>query len=394
MRTSSKLIIIFGILVGSFCGYQFVRNMKRPAKPNVEQLNDTTEIQSRPGITFILGEDKDEFNPYYEQARRYYTYHEEGKTDYVVSFCKSLLEVRNYLEKTMPENGVPWGRINLVSHGNQWTGLSVRVTTDSKRTTTERVREHINNSSFRPLPDSVVDGDTEIFIHGCGIGNNEELVDAIGEAFGGRENTPVVRASRLFEYYTSLQLDEQVMTERYLTKTWLISYKMKEPPPPLAIVNELRDKYSEAGVDWNGALQRRMPRWPGDIYHYTFEVPVKWIISNGDPLPGVADESAQLAWIQRQSNIIAELVRLNLPKEKFSWSFTKVYVKNSDGEKSPAVLVKGYCTILTVLQPLAHPQSGDSLPRPVTVPYNNNEYYYSTHNIKIKTEAGSWTCEI
>jgi hypothetical protein len=314
-----------------------------------------SKISDRLSITFILGEDREYDNPYYIEAANYYKYNEEGKTEYVNTGCRSLLEVRDYLLENPPANGKPWGCINLVSHGNQWLGLSVRVTPESKRATPERIWEYIDNGTFSPMPLSVIDELSEFYIHGCGVGKNTELLDAITEAFRNNDTVPVVKASRLFEYYSSVKYKGSVIeTQKYEARAWSVNYKMGYRPSYYTLMKWLDVKYPDESINWQDALNREQPRWDGDSYHYTFEVPVKWVIKypNRDSLPDVSTNSKKLEWIAGQQEIMNDLQQIEIEPEKFNWWFRTVNVRNDDGSLSPAVWVKGYCTILCVIQPV------------------------------------------
>jgi hypothetical protein len=309
----------------------------------------------RESITFILGEDREKDNPYYTEAINYYLHNEEGRTEYLVTECRSLLEVRDYLSKNPPSNSQPWGLINLVSHGNQWIGLSARVAPDSKRASTEIINEYIKKGLFPEVPDSLLDSKSELFIHGCGIGKNKSLVQSIQNAFGGKTNVPNTTASELYEYYTSVKYDGVVQnSERYQAETWSVCYKMGYKPGNAKICRMFEEKYPHSAIDWNDALNKEQPRWTGDIYHYTFEVPVKWVIPypDKDSMPDVSTKELQLNWIRSQENICSKLEKIDIPLEKFNWWFRTVYVNNEDGTRSPAIWLKGYCTILIVIKPI------------------------------------------
>jgi len=342
-------------------------------------LINITPIKSilREDITFILGVDKKANNPYYSEAINYYAFNPAGKTKHLVTNCRSLQEVSEYLENYKPDNDLPWGLINLVSHGNQWMGLSAKVTPISKRATPERIQEFIDNKTLKPLSSQVLDDHSEIFVHGCGIGNNSKLLNLIATAFGGELNQPIVRASKLYEYYTSEKYGHAVKsTERYTAQSYSLSYKMGYAPSQQGLVRRFRNSFPGNSIDWQDALSRDKPRWPGDTYHFTFQVPVKWVIPfpDANSLPDVSTKSKQLAWIKTQPEIMDKLNGINLPAEKFNWWFRQVYVNNADGSKSPAIWLKGYCTILSVLQALTT-ENGNHLP---LKPDLNDEHYYAT----------------
>jgi len=390
MKTSTLILtILLGIVMCVLCCYQALTSYQRQTDRLQAQVQAVAkELPAvigplRERITFILGEDRTEDNPYYEEARNYYMENPVGRTEYIVPGCRSLLEVRDYLERYKPCNGEPWGLINLVSHGNQWTGLSVRVTPDIRRTTAEKLEACVKNGALMPLPETLVDEQTEIILHGCGVGQNPRLVDALARVFGAAGHLPVVRASKLFEYYASLTDRDRLQTERYLADTWMVSYRMGERPADGVLTNRLREAYPQAPVDWAGALSRRQPRWVGDTYHYTFEVPVKWVLKlSHDSIPGKA---VQLDWLGRRREITAGLDALQIPYDQFRWSFTGVYATNDDGSTSPAIWVKGYCTVLAVLQALTTGEDGHTpLRKPLEPALGDANYYYT---------AGSRCCD-
>jgi hypothetical protein len=388
----SLILVVFGVMVGSICcyhGWIATKDLLLSVLPANASSPDTQVAPTstlRESITFILGDDKEPRNAYYREATLYYSNHPDHRTDYVETSCRSLSEVRQYLLKNAPCNGLPWGLINLVSHGNEWTGLSVKITPDSKRTTSARLSEHIVSGAFSPFPESVLDQKTTIFIHGCGVGNDAPLVDEMAKAFQSVAGLPTVRASRLFEYYASVTHGSRVYAERYLANTWFISYKMGERPAAQLIVNQLREKYPNDSVHWQTALMNSKPRWTGDLYHYTFEVPVKWTIPiTNDSISNLLNDTLhQQAWLREQASIMEELAQLNIPFEDFKWSFNKVYVDNEKGEKYPAMWIKGYCTILCVLRPLTEGQdAGFVLPQSFQPDLSNNGFYYT-----VKADCG------
>jgi hypothetical protein len=318
---------------------------------------ESDRIAGRESITFILGEDKEFDNPFYAEASNYYLYSPEGKTEHVINSCRSLLEVQHYLTDNKPSNDLPWGLINLVSHGNRWLGLSVKVTPDSKRATTERIRAYSESDSLIRLTDDIIDENTEIFIHACGLGQNREFLNLFAETFAGSGKQPVVKSSKLFEFYTSSKHKGIVRdSRRYYAEAPYITYKMGYRPDNKVIVNLLRRNYPGSQINFEDALSREQARFIGDTYHYTFEVPVKWVIAYEDSssYPDLSSKELQRQWINEQKEITNVLQTLEIPVDHFNWWFRDVYVNNEDGSRSPAVWLKGYCTILCVIRPLVN----------------------------------------
>lgn len=377
------ILIIFGII--KFISIMNTDNKVQKSGDVIIKDHFAKEKFKRESITFILGEDKELDNPFYAEATNYYLFNEEGKTEQVVTNCRSLLEVQDYLNENHPAGQMPWGLINLVSHGNQWVGLSVKVTPHSKRATSERIREYMENDSLIQLSDSIIDNETEIFIHACGLGNNKEILNTIADAFSGGDSKPKVRASKLFEFYTSVKDNDVVReSQMYYADAQFISYKMGYKPEDQIVVNLLNQKYPNSDIDFSDAVSREQARFVGDTYHYTFEVPVKWVIKYKDSAsyPDLSTKKLQVKWINEQKEITDVLKKIDIPINKFNWWFRDVYVNNENGTKSPAVWLKGYCTILCVIKPLTKDKNtANMLYTPFVPDVEDEEYYYTVTSI-------------
>lgn len=339
-------------------------------KENPSNPGDTTNLSSetmavdtsfiipvveRESITFILGEDKNTVNPYYAEATRYFSSNNDEHTTYLVTSCRSISEVRQYLVEHAPVNKLPWGRINLVSHGDQWLGLSVKVTPETRRSTQERLEEYLQSPTFSPLPDNLIDFDTEIAVRACGIGNNPEWVETLASVFRSEHAIPQLIAPRLFEFYESNPGNNgEPLSCHYMANVWMVSFRKDEVPGNIGICNLLHNKYPNEHIDWQDALSRTNPRFGGDTYHYTFDIPVNMVINLAatDSLPDFKSTENKLRWLNQQPQILHILSKIQIPAESFSWDLKKGFSKNSNGKRIVAISVKGYCTMLCILRPL------------------------------------------
>ena len=268
-----------------------------------------------------------------------------------------MLEVQEYLVSFPPSNHRPWGLINLVSHGNQWIGLSVRLIPDGKRTSENSIRKAKKEGLFLPLPDSIIDNHSNIYVHGCAIGKNTELLGSIAKLFAAESHKPKVRASRLFEYFTSNQTYMgRISSHRYLSRVWYAYYKKGYRPGDIRLSRQLKQRYPKTRILWRDVLTRETPRWESDSYHYTFDVPVKWITlyPNCDAIPDISNVEKQQLWISEQPELMEAISKTEIPLDKFSWQFKKIRYPLEDGTLVPGIRVRGYCTVLCVLQPLSH----------------------------------------
>ena len=101
------------------------------------KIADTPQevLIERENITFILGTDIEQDNPFYQKAEVYFRYNEEDKTETVITHCHTLADVQKYLMDYSKYQKQAWGLINLVSHGNQYTGLSIKISEGGERAT-------------------------------------------------------------------------------------------------------------------------------------------------------------------------------------------------------------------------------------------------------------------
>ncbi|HNW94485.1 MAG TPA: hypothetical protein PKM88_16420, partial [bacterium] len=184
----------------------------RPMPPPVPPAVDTASLPvltPRESITFILGDDRGAKTHYYARAAFYYRMDPQDKTEYVVESCRSLSAVREYLVQHPPRNREPWGTINLVVHGNEWTGIAVPVLPGGAAQSGAAAMAAVADSgTVSALPDTTVDAHSEIILHGCAVGQNRELLVQLGRLFSTASTRPVVRGGRLFvlfdgDYYDS-----------------------------------------------------------------------------------------------------------------------------------------------------------------------------------------------
>lgn len=303
----------------------------------------------REAITFILGDDTDFENPFYRKAALYYRFNEKDKTEKVITHCQSLVEVQEYLVANAGHR--PWGLINLVSHGNHYLGLRARITPEGKRASLQNLQESIANGTFKKLPAKVIDEATTIVLHSCGLGKNPAVGKAIASAFSNQETVPKVVTSPYFEYYVSDESKERDIT-RHFADFWTTSYKMGYKPSKLVLARRLANTYPESDVNWEEALSKEQGTTAGEVFHYTFDIPVKWVFpyDSKEAVPKLESNKSKLQWVSQNPKIRHDLQNLNIAPEKFNWWMRSVYIKNDDGSTTPALWVKGYCTMLCVLQ--------------------------------------------
>ena len=180
------------------------------------EVSGTTKVEPYHGadnrenkITFILGEDEGS-NAYYARAAEYFRWHPEEAGETVITELRSIAEIRDYLALTQAQGG--WERVNIVVHGNQWTGLATKLEPNSKelRVTSNHLTNWKPTTSIKK---DIINEYTEIIIHGCSVGRDTALMLQLSRVFAGNDGAyPTVTAS---EDFTLFREGEYGMERRY-----------------------------------------------------------------------------------------------------------------------------------------------------------------------------------
>lgn len=328
-----KSIII--ILIASICLI---------AKMSLQEetiIVNPTEESLRQDVVFILGEDTDEENPYYDLAKKYYL----QKTDVtLVDTCRSLMDVRNYLHHSH-EGDQAYGDIQIIVHSNPWTGISVSVSEEEGRAGLEDLTNAIADGSFKPLSDRLIDSTTNINMQSCGLGNNVSFLEAFSYALGGFDGQkPNVTASKYFIQYKENSQGQLVQKE---LNSWYGFFKTGYRPGHIRLSRQFKKRYPEVKINWRSALERTMPLSNTDAYHYTMNVPVEWKVEfNGhSEMPELNDDKEILEFVKSQPDLMGITEKLEVPVDKFRWK-----IKKHIDVETPYIKLYGKTSIVCVLQ--------------------------------------------
>lgn len=313
-----------------------------------------TDTFPRKNITFILGKDDNMRNPYYSLANDYYRLSDSEKTEIVIDTMISLLEVRNYLDKYRPEDGHPWGTINLVTHGNEFIDISVYVTPTGSRVSEKSLLKAIADSVIKPLDTRAVDKKTVFHLHGCAIGNNTVLLNLLGITFGGIKSPAKMQASKLFEYYAYTSQNKNPQTiKHYYAQVWYAYYNVDSFLDEETLVNQLKKKYPNDNIDWVEAIRRQYQSTPSEAYHMNLKIPVVWedFYESKSQLPDLRTKAKQLKWLEGKTEFLDLVKKTRIPREYFRIKYyTLVYSRDSGTIYSNKV--KGMAGVICIIKPL------------------------------------------
>lgn len=379
-RFAFVLLVVLCTLLS--CKRKQQNNASSPAP--VEILVQADTIQ-RTSITFILGKD-DEYgdNPYYTLANHYYRIHPLEKTEMVVDSLSSLSEVMNYLETHRPENGLPWGLINLVSHGNEFVDLSMRVIPQGHRTSAQSLKDAVKENLLQPLDTTLIDSATTIYLHGCAVGNNQGLLDALIGAIGGKFCKATLKASKLFEYYayTSNGRNPQSI-KHYFAKVWYAFYNPDTILNENKIIGQLKKRYPTESVNWSEAIRRDYQTNPSQCYHITFIVPVVWddIYKTPDERPIFFSQEEREQWLKNQKGLHRLIRQTKVPASYFDMKYNHVSLKMTSGDVYYSMRVKARAGVMCLIQPLINQEQDEYRYEPFK-PETNDTCFFGFGKIK------------
>ncbi len=350
------------IVVVLICGVVFFFSCteKRETTPFSFSFNcvlkpeEPVDTVPRTSITFILGKDHSRYNLYYTLANHYYRMHPEDKTEIIIDNMTSVKEVYDYLRTHLSKNNRPYGLINLVSHGNEFLDLSTLVYPYGPRASVKTLQNAIQESVFTPLDTTVLDEKSLIFLHGCAVGNNPELLNKLAIAFGAEQNGVQVKASKLFEYYAYLSKNQNPQSIRhYYAKTWYAFYHPDSIPNNLMFAGQFEERYPNDTINWLEGLLRRFQSNPGEIYHYSFIVPAVWedIYEDEALIPSVNTQKKRQEWFNNNQPFLDMLGKTGIPPNNFQIMFYRhLYKKKS--QELHGLRIKARAGVMCLTQPL------------------------------------------
>ena len=378
MNKYNIVVLIFGVAFFFSCTKKREAAPLYPTGSCVLKLTEPVDTVQRTSITFILGKDNYQYNQYYTLAGHYYRLHPEDKTDIIIDNFTSIKEVWKYLKTHPSKNNRPYGLINLVSHGNEFLDLSTLVYPYGPRASVKTLQDAISDSILTPLDTTVLDDKSLIFLHGCAVGNNLDLLNELAKAFGAEQNGVRVKASKLFEYYSYLSKNKNPQYIRhYYAKTWYAFYRPDSVPSNLMLASQFEERYPNDSINWHEGIMRRFQSNPGELYHFAFTVPAVWedIYEDEALIPSVNTRQKRQNWIDNNQPFLDMLNKSGIPYENFQIMFYK-HVYKRQSETLHGLRIKARASIMCLVQPVL--AESDSL-RTLLVPYlpddNDTDYF-------------------
>lgn len=327
-----------------FCTLIFMSKMTWESQDQKPLFHKEKE---RASISFLLGTDNEGYD-YFRLAEEHFLFDEEEKTDVMVKTCRSLEDMIDYLNHH--ESNTPWGTIQVVLHGNPFSGLSLQIENDGERATAKNLLKAMLDNPLPKLKTDDIDTLTKINFWACGIGKNPFINMALDTFFSLENGTvPDIYTSPHFVVFK--ESNDGAYVRRVNSTYWPYIFKRGYRPGDQQIANDMSKQFPEADVNWEAAIKVTNPN-NEDEFQNSFHIPVSWTVvyPTKDSRPSVGTEEEKLQWVQSQESLMEQIEELNIPIDKFHWTVNKIKHKTKEGEAVPAIKAIGMATILCVLE--------------------------------------------
>lgn len=314
---------------------------------------NTSLSQNLESVTFILGTDEDPENTYYQNAAAYYNQFTQDGTQVVITHVRSLKALYSFLEFEKPASGA-WKEINLVVHGNRWTGISLPIDDTGKtRTDAKSLKEALGTNVFNPLPAEVIDCDTRVHLLGCSTGMDKSLINQFGNLFTNeRGDEAMIFASKGFNIFYRSASQPKVVGQ-YEASCYFVTYPIEQKPCDEDLATALAAKYPDQCIDWYTALQNQSAGAHFQPHGYRFHIPVHWtfLYADKESIPSFKYQDQIRSWVCHQPDFMATLDQMGFCPYEFWWKANPTISKVNPFQSQPALELKGSTRIYCVLVP-------------------------------------------
>lgn len=337
------IFLLFLMLVG--CRKPFSNTSETvPVWPAIPEKNVKA-------VAFITGSDV-RGPGYYTHAKTYFA--AQGMA--IVDSLRSLEGIISWVNLKMDAQ-VAFNEIHIVSHGNAWSGMSLKTFKNGDRLTAKTLRNARKRHQLSKIESAWADG-TQIVFHSCGLGGNQELLEELKRTFTSEKPTckgftdsPKIYASPFFTVFGGK------FAGHYLARPFYAFYPTGESKGPLHLSRKFEKSYPEVRIDWLAAIKTRKETDVGVPYSYTFNIPVEWefTFDRRDDIPKLVDREALLDFISESPEMASALFALNVPLENYRWRWTL---------QNDTLYIKGKTTALCVLAPILQDTDSTEYRRP------------------------------
>jgi hypothetical protein len=261
LRITDELIEIPEI-AGPLPMFSSAKNKDSAAKENSETNHISLVVQRKP--TIIQRDNIDDSKPtapvrkdlvfimgtkggFYAAAKIFFSQnHSEAE---IVNFKdRSLGGIFTELKKRISETA-PAGNIYIVSHANQDGTLAFPLNKSDKdgKISFGELKQAIVNQSAMFETAGGIDEKTAVHIKGCNIGRNKEMLNALDEAFGGKDTVDAPTHKQEYESHSELRNKKSVKVSSEAFNSFIVEYPGKLEKTTDKLIADFKNKYARLG---------------------------------------------------------------------------------------------------------------------------------------------------
>ncbi|MGB1042592.1 MAG: hypothetical protein ACPGU6_04295 [Tenacibaculum sp.] len=327
------------LLIGVFTSCETTKKENNQELGNIAKKEEITEkkvvLQPRKPIVFIAGYNKQN-SKFYDSARVYF----KEKNYQIINDGYSLEEIITWMNTNATKN--PYGDIHIVNYSNPFKGMNLETVVNGDKVNTTSLKYNIDKQTL-PRLKGAINPNTKIVLHSNGLGQNIALLENLKKVFS-TDETPQIIASPYFNVFGG------EFSNHYLAKPYYVFYPTAHSPGKVDLSKEIAKKYpEEKEIDWFDALTNERERYVGEAYTKQFNIPIKWEIDYSDSdneIPTFVMQEEIMDFIANDEDLMDDLSEINIPVEKFRWSYK---IKNDK------LIIKGRSSVLCVLKPIIKP---------------------------------------
>lgn len=302
-------------------------------------------ISNKKSICFILGEDK-ENQGYYRLATEFFLKDSVAKTDQLITHIRSIEELLDFLNQNKETE--PWSRIELVVHGNVWSGLSAKIFDGGERAYPKELFRAVIKKQLPILVSNVIDTNTLVNVWGCGIGTNPIMNIALEKCFTDKEGNGVkLNASKKFVVFK--RQAKSGIVRLVQASYWPYFFKRGYRPSESVIAKSLKRQFPDAPVNFTSAVREQQD---SSTFQESFHIPVSWtvIYKTKEERPSVNELEEKINWVKSQAGLMKKIKEFGIPLDRYQWTVNKIIHTDESGNTVPAIKAIGMSTVLCVLE--------------------------------------------
>ncbi len=339
MKTPTKQFVMAMGLALLSVNFTSCKNEKKTTPK--QEANNSIKTVTKPivkkvhkPIVFIAGRDRDA-TTFYSDATEYFT----NKNYTIVQGLYSLEEVVTWLNNNA--NHKTYGEIHIVNNNSPWLGMDLETEINGRRVNSTSLEKCLDNEKL-PVLENYFNANSKIIFHSNALAEDTKLITALQRVFTSEKSAEII-ASPYFNVFGG------EFSKHYLAKPYYVFYPTAKSPGKVDLSKEIAKKYPEEELEWYDALNNERERYVGEPYTMQQNIPIVFEMdyhNSDDEIPHFNSSEEIMQWVANEDRMVQKIKSLNIPIEKFRWSYT---VKNSK------VTIKGITTVLCVLKPLVKP---------------------------------------